>query len=167
MRSLPKQICKLQNLLTLDLHNCYYLSCLPKQTSKLVSLRNLLLDGCPLDCMPPRIGSLTCLKTLGFYFVGRKKGFQLGELRNLNLYGSIEIRHLERVKNDKDAKEANLSAKENLRSLIIDWDWLEPRRYESEEVEVLEALKPHSNLTSSKITGFKGIRLPYWMNHSV
>ncbi|KAH0741418.1 hypothetical protein KY290_034461 [Solanum tuberosum] len=166
--SLPKQLCKLQNLQTLDLQDCYSLSCLPKQTSKLGSLRNLLLDGCiDLNSMPPRIGSLTCLKTLSRFVVGWKKGCQLGELGNLNLYGSIEIRHLEKVKNDKDAKEANLSAKENLQSLIIDWDWLEPRRYESEEVEVLEALKPHSNLTSLKITGFKGIRLPYWMNHSV
>ncbi|KAL3361726.1 hypothetical protein AABB24_014545 [Solanum stoloniferum] len=167
IRSLPKQLCKLQNLQTLDLHNCYSLSCLPKQTSKLGSLRNLLLDGCSLTCMPPRIGSLTCLKTLGFYFVGRKKGSQLGELRNLNLYGSIEISHLERVKNDKDAKEANLSAKENLHSLSMSWVKYEPHRYESEEDKVLEALKPHSNLTSLTIIGFRGFRLPDWMNHSV
>ncbi|KAH0645649.1 hypothetical protein KY285_033692 [Solanum tuberosum] len=165
---LPKQLCKLQNLQTLDLHGCRSLCCLPKETSKLGSLRNLLLDGCyELTCMPPRIGSLTCLKTLGFYFVGRKKGFQLGELRNLNLYGSIEIRHLERVKNDKDAKEANLSAKENLHSLSMRWDNYKPHRYESEEDKVLEALKPHSNLTSLTIHGFRGIRLPEWMNHSV
>ncbi|XP_049362304.1 putative disease resistance protein RGA1 [Solanum verrucosum] len=168
MRSLPKQLCKLQNLQTLALQYCTSLCCLPKETSKLGSLRNLLLDGCiKLNSMPPRIGSLTCLKTLGFYFVGRKKGFQLGELRNLNLYGSIEISHLERVKNDKDAKEANLSAKENLQSLSMSWDKYEPRRYESEEVRVIEALKPHPNLTSLTISGFKGFRFPEWMNHSV
>uniref|UniRef100_A0A0V0I5R1 Putative ovule protein n=1 Tax=Solanum chacoense TaxID=4108 RepID=A0A0V0I5R1_SOLCH len=168
MRSLPKQLCKLQNLQTLDLQYCISLSCLPKETSKLGSLRNLLLDSCSeLTCMPPRIGSLTCLKTLSHFVVGGKKGGQLGELGNLNLYGSIEIRHLERVKNDKDAKEANLSAKENLQSLIISWDLFEQRRYESEEVEVLEALKPHPNLTSLTISGFKGFRFPEWMNHSV
>uniref|UniRef100_M0ZV70 NBS-LRR resistance protein n=1 Tax=Solanum tuberosum TaxID=4113 RepID=M0ZV70_SOLTU len=115
--------------------------------------------------MPPRIGSLTCLKTLGCFAVGRKKSSQLGELRNLNLYGSIKITHLERVKNDMDAKEANLSAKENLHSLSMKWD--DDDRYESEEVEVLEALKPHSNLTYLKIKGFRGIRFPDWMNHSV
>ncbi|WMV43261.1 hypothetical protein MTR67_036646 [Solanum verrucosum] len=166
MCSLPKQLCKLQNLQTLDLHNCLSLCCLPKETSKLGSLRNLLLDGCDkLTSMPPRIGSLTCLKTLGQFVVGRKKGYQLGELGSLNLYGSIEIRHLERVKNDEDAKEANLYAKGNLHSLSIIWNY--PHRYESEEVKVLEALKPHSNLTCLRIYGFRGTHLPEWMNHSV
>ncbi|XP_049376706.1 putative disease resistance protein RGA1 isoform X2 [Solanum stenotomum] len=167
--SLPKQLCKLQNLQTLDLHDCWSLSCFPKETSKLGSLRNLLLDDHnELNSMPPRIGSLTCLKTLGCFVVGRKKSSQLGELRNLNLYGSIEITHLERVKNDMDAKEANLSAKENLHSLSMRWDGDErPQGYESEEVEVLEALKPHSNLTCLTISGFRGISLPDWMNHSV
>ncbi|XP_049388469.1 disease resistance protein RGA2-like [Solanum stenotomum] len=169
IRSLPKQLFKLKNLQTLDLLYCIRLCCLPKETSKLGSLRNLLLDGCKaLTCMPPRIASLTRLKTLGCFAVGRKKSSQIGELQNLNLYGSIEITHLERVKNDMDAKEANLSAKENLHSLSKTWDEDErPHRYESEEVEVLEALKPHSNLTSLRISGFRGIRLPDWMNHSV
>ncbi|KAH0642832.1 hypothetical protein KY289_033806 [Solanum tuberosum] len=169
IRSLPKQLCKLQNLQTLDLQYCTRLCCLPKQTSKLGSLRNLLLHGCHrLTRTPPRIGSLTCLKTLGQFVVKRKKGYQLGELGSLNLYGSIKISHLERVKNDKEAKEANLSAKENLHSLSMKWDDDEhPHRYESEEVEVLEALKPHSNLTNLTISGFRGIRLPDWMNHSV
>ncbi|KAG5592377.1 hypothetical protein H5410_042891 [Solanum commersonii] len=105
MRSLPKQLCKLQNLQTLDLHNCTSLCCLPKLTSKLGSLRNLLLDDClGFTCMPPRIGSLTCLKTLSYFVVGKKKGYQLGELRNLDLHGSISITHLEGVKKDTEAK---------------------------------------------------------------
>ncbi|WMV43252.1 hypothetical protein MTR67_036637 [Solanum verrucosum] len=165
--SFPKQLCKLQNLQTLDLQYCTRIYRLPKETSKLGSLRTLFLDGCnKLTCMPPRIGSLTCLKTLDCFVVGKKKGYQLGELGSLNLYGSIKISHLERVKNDKDAKEANLSAKGNLHSLIMSWD-SGPHRYESEDVKVLEALKPHPNLTSLTINGFRGFRLPEWMNHSV
>uniref|UniRef100_M1AJE3 Blight resistance protein SH10 n=1 Tax=Solanum tuberosum TaxID=4113 RepID=M1AJE3_SOLTU len=118
--------------------------------------------------MPPRIGSLTCLKTLSGFAVGiQKKGYQLGKLRDVNLYGSIEIRHLERVKNDTEAKEANLSTKGNLHSLIRNWSWKGPHIYESEEVRVIEALKPHPNLTCLTINGFRGFRFPDWMNHSV
>ncbi|XP_049343229.1 putative disease resistance protein RGA1 [Solanum verrucosum] len=164
--NLPKRLCRLQNLQTLALNNCCSLCCLPKQTSKLGSLQNLLLDHCyGLNSMPPRIVSLTCLNTLGRFAVGRKKGYKLGELRNLNLRGSISITHLERVKNDTEAKEANLSAKANLHSLSMIWNG--PRRYESEEVKVLEALKPHPNLKYLKIFGFSGFRFPDWMNHSV
>ncbi|KAG5592413.1 hypothetical protein H5410_042927 [Solanum commersonii] len=134
MRSLPKELCKLQNLQTLDLYNCQSLCCLPKQTSQLGSLRNLLLENCyRLTFMPPRFGSLTCLKTLDFFVVGEKERSQLSELGNLNLYGSISIKHLERVKNDKDANEANLSAKGNLHSLSLIWK--QPHSYESEEVK--------------------------------
>ncbi|KAL3330804.1 hypothetical protein AABB24_034564 [Solanum stoloniferum] len=164
IHSLPKRLCKLQNLQTLDLHNCYSLSCLPKQTSKLGSLRNLLLDGCSLMSMPPRIGLLTCLKSLSCFVIGKKNGYQLGELKNLNLYGSISITKLERVKKGRDAKEANISVKANLHSLSLSWDFDGTRRYES---EVLEALKPHSNLKHLEIIGFRGIRLPDWMNQSV
>ncbi|KAH0741415.1 hypothetical protein KY290_034458 [Solanum tuberosum] len=165
IRSLPKQLCKLQNLQTLDLQGCRSLCCLPKETSKLGSLRNLLLNGCnKLTCTPPRIGSLTCLKTLDCFVVGERKGCQLGELRNLNLRGAISITHLERVKRDTEAKEANLSTKLNLHSLSMIWNGT--YRYESEEVKVLEALKPHPNLKSLTISGFKGFCLPDWINHS-
>ncbi|KAK4364725.1 hypothetical protein RND71_016083 [Anisodus tanguticus] len=163
--SLPKRLCKLQNLQTLDLYNCQSLSCLPKQSSKLGSLRNLVLDHCPLTSMPPKLGLMTCLKTLSYFVVGERKGYQLGELRNLNLRGSIAITHLERVKNDTDAKEANLSAKANLHSLSMSWDG--PHRYESDQVKVLEALEPHPNLKYLEIIGFRGFCFPNWMNHSV
>ncbi|KAH0646761.1 hypothetical protein KY290_034406 [Solanum tuberosum] len=165
---LPKQLCKLQNLQTLDLQYCTLLCCLPKKTSKLGSLQNLLLDKCyDLISMPPWIGSLTCLRTLDCFVIGKRKSCQLGELRNLNLYGSVAITHLERVKKDTEAKEANLSGKMNLHSLSMSWDDDEPHRDESEEVKVLEALKPHPNLKSLEIIGFRGFRLPEWMNHSV
>ncbi|XP_049362305.1 putative disease resistance protein RGA1 [Solanum verrucosum] len=164
LQNLPKRLCKLQNLQTLDLHNCYSLSCLPKQTSKLGSLRNLLLDGCSLTSTPPRIGLLTCLKSLSCFVIGKRKGYLLGELRNLNLYGSISITKLERVKKGRDAKEANISVKANLHSLSLSWDFDGTHRYES---EVLEALKPHSNLKYLEIIGFRGIHLPDWMNQSV
>ncbi|KAH0642836.1 hypothetical protein KY289_033810 [Solanum tuberosum] len=134
-------------------------------SKEVVQASKFVFDHCPLTSMPPRIGLLTCLKTLSYFLVGERKGYQLGELQNLNLRGAISITHLERVKNDMEAKEANLSAKANLHSLSMSWDG--PHRYESEEVKVLEALKPHPNLKYLEIIGFSGFRLPDWMNHSV
>ncbi|XP_060216157.1 putative disease resistance protein RGA3 [Lycium barbarum] len=169
IRSLPKRLCKLQNLQTLDLSFCISLSYLPKQTSTLSSLRNLLFKGCLLTSMPPRIGSLTCLKTLECFVVGERKGYLLGELRNLNLHGSLSITDPERVKNDKDAKEANLSIKANLYNLSMSWD-IRTYGFESEknlDEKVLEALRPHPNLKSLKLTGFRGFHFPNWMNASV
>ncbi|TMX03460.1 hypothetical protein EJD97_016129 [Solanum chilense] len=162
--SLLKEFVSLRNL---DLHNFYSLYCLPKQTSKLGSLQNLVLDGCPLTSTPQRIGLLTGLKSLGCFVVGSKKGYQPGELKNLNLYGSISITYLDRVKNDKDAKEANLSAKANLHSLSMSWDIDRPHRYESKEVNVLEALKPHHSLKNLEIIAFGGFCFPTWINRSV
>uniref|UniRef100_A0A0V0GUU1 Putative ovule protein n=1 Tax=Solanum chacoense TaxID=4108 RepID=A0A0V0GUU1_SOLCH len=49
--------------------------------------------------MPPWIGSLTCLRSLDCFVIGKRKSCQPGELRNLNLYGAVAITHLERVKN--------------------------------------------------------------------
>ncbi|PHU28843.1 putative disease resistance protein RGA3 [Capsicum chinense] len=167
LRSLPKSLCKLQNLKTLILNRCSSLCCLPKQTSKLGSLQHLFLDDCPLAAMPPRIGSLTCRKSLAFFIIGKRKGYQLGELKNLDLHGSISIKYLERVKNETKVNEANLSAKANLQSLSMFWDVYEPHRYESEEVKVLEVLKPHPYLKSLEITGFRGFHFPNWISHSV
>ncbi|KAH0642787.1 hypothetical protein KY289_033761 [Solanum tuberosum] len=169
IRSLPKRLCKLQNLQTFDISCCFSLSYIPKQISKLSSLRNLVFKGCQITSMPPRIGSLTCLKTLDYFIVGERKGYQIGELRNLNLHGSLSITHLERVKSDTDAKEANLSTKKKLYNLCMSWD-IRPYGYESEnnlDEKVLEALRPHSNLKSLKLIGFRGFHFPNWMNASV
>uniref|UniRef100_A0A3Q7I473 Uncharacterized protein n=1 Tax=Solanum lycopersicum TaxID=4081 RepID=A0A3Q7I473_SOLLC len=61
----------------LDLYNCQSLSCLPIKITKLGSRRNLVLDNCPLTSMPQRIGLLTCVKTLSYFLVGERKGYQL------------------------------------------------------------------------------------------
>ncbi|KAH0741390.1 hypothetical protein KY290_034433 [Solanum tuberosum] len=128
----------------------------PPPLKKFISLRELNLCYSNFEKLPSSIGDLdlTCLKTLDLFVVSERKGCQLGELRNLNLYGSISLRHHERVKNDKDGKEANLSAEGNLHSLSMHWDIDEPHRYESEEVKVLESLKPHPNLKCFKNCSF-------------
>ncbi|CAN4128094.1 unnamed protein product [Withania somnifera] len=161
----PKKVCKLQNLQIRDLSCCMSLSYMPKQKSKLKSLRYLPFGGCLLTSLTPRTGSLTCLK----------KGYQLDELWNLNLHGSLSITHLKRAKNDTDAKEANLSKNANLYNLRLSWDISIDIECENclclpsfGELPCLENLNLHSR--SSKVeyieednshSGFPTIRFPY------
>ncbi|TXG47839.1 hypothetical protein EZV62_027133 [Acer yangbiense] len=53
--------------------------------------------------------------------VGKKRGCHLAELKDLNLGGYLLIKHLQRVVNPLNAKEANLVGKRNLRRLDLYW----------------------------------------------
>ncbi|KAK4729859.1 hypothetical protein R3W88_022847 [Solanum pinnatisectum] len=79
------------------------------------------------------------------------------EIWNLSQDKSSILHVLRLMKKDTEATEANLSAKMNLHSLSMSWDDDEPHIYESEE----------PNLKYFVISGFRGFRFPYWMNHLV
>ncbi|KAK0578898.1 hypothetical protein LWI29_017941 [Acer saccharum] len=117
--------------------------------------------------MPPDIRQITCLKTLTRFIVGKKRGGHLDELKDLNLGGKLSIEHLQRVENPRDAKEANLVEKLNLRQLSLSWE-NESDLQKPEDVEkVLEALKPHTNLKQLHISGYKGDQFPSWMRDNI
>ncbi|KAL7166672.1 hypothetical protein ACSBR2_037357 [Camellia fascicularis] len=183
IKRLPDSICSLLNLQTLILNYCWKLERLPQNVMYLRSLRHLYLLDCPLIEMPPKIGQLTNLKTLNEFVVGKSTDSSLlAELKCLNLGGELRIRHLERVSNPMDAKEANLVGKQNLSQLQLNWEYgfgecesqenvdseaqgeVESRTQKNVKSElVLEALKPHSNLKELVVSGYKGIRFPLWM----
>ncbi|XP_028124738.1 putative disease resistance protein RGA1 [Camellia sinensis] len=170
INQLPDSICSLLNLQTLILDYCGYLQRLPQNMMYLRSLRHLYLLGCPLIEMPPKIGQLTNLKTLNTFVVGKSTDCSLlAELKCLNLGGELHIKHLERVRNPVDAKEANLVGKQNLSRLELNWeyDWAEAESQENVESElVLKALQPHPNLKELDVTGYKGTRFLLWMRGS-
>ncbi|KAJ0027979.1 hypothetical protein Pint_35555 [Pistacia integerrima] len=66
-----------------------------------------------------------------------------------------------------EAREANLVGKSNLHHLELSWGLdseFEPR----ENVEkIFEALKPHPNIESLMIEGYKGVKFPVWMNNQI
>ncbi|KAL2538670.1 putative disease resistance RPP13-like protein 1 [Forsythia ovata] len=128
--------------------------------------------------MPPHIRRLSCLQTLQFFNVGDKEGCKIEELGHLkNLRGKIEIRNLQLVNNEAEAKKANLDGKTNIIELKFCWrntnegyesvsesDMRNTNVLESNihDESVLEGLQPHPNLRSIGIEGFRGKNFPSW-----
>ncbi|KAK4486979.1 hypothetical protein RD792_006294 [Penstemon davidsonii] len=168
VRTLPNAICSMWNLKILNLEGCRELVALPKNMRYMHNLRHIFLSWCDsLSQTPPNIGELKSLKTLSDFIVGEEKSNQLKELEFLNLGGMLFIGHLERVKNNVDAKKANLGKKQNICTLGLEWE--EDKASKSEESmdeKVFEALQPHPNLENLYICGFKGSNFPLWMRNS-
>ncbi|KAL5805308.1 hypothetical protein ACOSQ3_032108 [Xanthoceras sorbifolium] len=169
IQMLPKSICTLYNLQTLNLNACQYLQELPEHMNRLKNLRHFYLDLClGLSQMPPQIGQISCLKTLTCFIVGKNRGCRLEELKGLNLGGMLHIRKLQNVENPQDAKEANLVEKRNLRKLYLCWTDNYSNFPSQEHAEkVLEALKPHGNLVEFVISGYNGAKFPFWMGDNI
>ncbi|XWS13087.1 hypothetical protein CRYUN_Cryun36dG0007400 [Craigia yunnanensis] len=137
---------------------------LPKGITKLVSLRHIYFDKEKL--MPVKIGNLTCLQTLPFFYVSMESGRKVEELGCLSqLRGEIEIYNLEHVKDKAEAIRAKLLEKTQIYKLEFLWSY--KRGGYSNDKEVLEGLKPCSNLKSLKIVNYWGDSLPSWMLMSV
>lgn len=162
IRFLPQSFTKLYNLQTLRIFD---LVMLPEGFGKLINLRHFCIQqhsrSPPLNLLLPRIGHLTNLQTLPFFSVSQEKGCQIEELEYLdNLGGKLTIYGLANVNSYESASKANLSRKFRVRRLELYWEG--PNESLNDDA-VLEGLKPHSNLRSLKIVGFKGSRLPRWM----
>ncbi|KAI4348149.1 hypothetical protein L6164_008908 [Bauhinia variegata] len=116
--------------------------------------------------MPPKIGQLTCLKSLSTFIVGSKEGYHITEIRDLELAGELHIKGLENTASALDAKDANLIGKKDLQCLELSWNSnVEKESLNSDAQQVLEALQPHSNLKGLKIKGYLGVQFPYWMTN--
>ncbi|KAL7219140.1 hypothetical protein ACSBR2_012253 [Camellia fascicularis] len=160
IRTLPKSICSLHNLQTLNLNYCHELQRLPKNMKSQRSLRHLYLEGCSkIQDMPPKLGHLTLLRTLSFFVVRKSRGHQVVELQCLDLGGELCIRHLERVRNSMDAKEANLVRKQNLRKLKLSWGHNSESESQANVERLLESLEPHPNVEKLVIDNYRGLEI--------
>ncbi|XP_058078547.1 putative disease resistance protein RGA3 [Magnolia sinica] len=172
IKSLPESISTLPHLQTLRLLQCYYLAELPRDMSKMTSLRHLETDGYEYDLthMPANMGELKFLQTLPIFIIGKDRGCGIKELQDLNLRRSLIIQNLENVMSRADAQEANLKEKPNLHRLCFSWgSWGQDidLKLAGNVEETLEGLQPHPNLKRLKVERYVGVRFPHWMSSSL
>ncbi|KAG9160242.1 hypothetical protein Leryth_023804 [Lithospermum erythrorhizon] len=158
---LPDSITKLHKLETLRLASC---SKLPRNLESLTNLRHFYVKDCLMqrDYDPVEgIGSLVNLQTLSYFVVGQEERCRIEELGPLEqLQGKLKILRLENVKNGEEAKQANLLAKKKIQCLMFEWG---VERKEINDEDVLEGLKPNTNLRGLTIVNYKGSKFPTWM----
>ncbi|KAJ7982361.1 Disease resistance protein [Quillaja saponaria] len=162
IRRLPESTCLLYNLQTLKLNECKSLEELPKDMHKLVNLRHVNFVGAyKVNKTPTQLGKLKNLQTLTSFYVGRSSGSNIKELGQLNnLQGQLSVLQLQNVVIPMDAVEANMENKKYLETLELGWS--ENNEESLKERDVLEKLKPHTNLKNLTIRNYGGTRLPDW-----
>ncbi|XP_045812733.1 putative disease resistance protein RGA1 isoform X3 [Trifolium pratense] len=164
-RTLPKSFCRLFHLQILKLNSCIFLQELPDNLTHLKALKHLYLRFCfSLSRLPPDIRKLTSLRTLSMYPVGKKSGFLLAELGQLNLKGDLHITHMERVKSVLHAREANMLSK-HLNQLQLSWAENGESQSQDNVEQILEVLQPHlQELQILNVIGYTGAHFPQWMS---
>ncbi|CDP17833.1 unnamed protein product [Coffea canephora] len=169
LKLLPESMSNLCNLQTLRLGNCRELINLPVGIRKLINLRHLEnFNTSQLHEMPSGIDQLTSLQTLSKVVVSKHGGFRLKDLGNLSLLaGSLAILELQNVTNVQEARDANLKNKRDLDKIVLAWN----SEYDDSlskvlQQDLLEALRPHTNLTSLEIEFCKGDKFSSWVEDS-
>ncbi|XP_056175107.1 putative disease resistance RPP13-like protein 1 [Syzygium oleosum] len=169
IKRLPESIVGLCKLQALILRGCQNLSKLPQEITKLVSLQFLdIRDTGSLKEMPLDISNWKNLTILSKFMVGPKKGSRLEELKNLShLQGELFISELQKVEEVRDAVDANLLRKRGLTNLSLHWDEHSGNLLNHErDAQVLNSLRPHTNLENLTILNYGSAIFPSWLDGS-
>ncbi|XP_072066335.1 putative disease resistance RPP13-like protein 1 isoform X1 [Arachis hypogaea] len=167
--TLPESLGNLYNLQTLKLNGCSNLKILPAGMQNLVNLRHLDITGTCLHEMPKGMSKLKGLQFLSDYIVGKHEENKIKELGALaNLHQSLSITKLENVVNSNEASEARMCDKDGINSLSLWWSVDKDENTVDSQIErdILDKLRPHSNLKELQIRGYRGTTLPDWLGHS-
>ncbi|KAM2020887.1 hypothetical protein ACFX16_042973 [Malus domestica] len=168
LKILPDSICELYNLYTLRICYCGSLEKLPDNMGKLISLKHLYVYGCgKLEYLPKGIRRLKKLKRIDACVVvcgedENRAALQVGDLRVLNLEGSLIIKLKGNVKDERELEKAQLWHMKKLFHLGIDFEDVQYKQTRS-TVEILNGLRPHENLDSLDICYHSGTTCPNWI----
>ncbi|KAI8024887.1 putative disease resistance RPP13-like protein 1 [Camellia lanceoleosa] len=164
---LPDTVVTLYNLQVLFLKFCVELQKLPVNVGRLVNLRHFDMTGVHIPSseeMSLHIGKLINLQTLSNFMVGKDCGRKIGELKNLShIRGAIHISRMENVSGVKDAVDANLVSKEDLKHLSLEWDESHSSHNDIVERDVLDVMRPFKLLERLTIIGYGSTKFPNWV----
>ncbi|CAA3030275.1 disease resistance RPP13 1 [Olea europaea subsp. europaea] len=166
---LPESVCALINLQVLILRCCCRLTKLPTSMENLINLRHLDISyTLELDEMPRGIAQLKSLRALTKMTTSKNNGMRLQELGNLSfLQGDISIEKLHNVVNVQEAMDARLMDKPSLNEISLAWSKdFNDSRNKILELDVLNALKPHENLSRLVIMSYGGDNFSNWIGDS-
>ncbi|XP_021812978.1 putative disease resistance RPP13-like protein 1 [Prunus avium] len=166
IKRLPATVCTLYSLQTLLLAGCRSLFELPTYMRKLINLRHLDCSGTQIEEMPVQMGRLKSLRTLTTFVVGKSTGSPIGELGELShLGGRISILKLNNVVDGRDALQANLKNKKDLKELELAWG-SEDADHSEKVRDVLDKLQPCMNLEKLTVKLYGGTSFPNWLGDS-
>ncbi|VAI40662.1 unnamed protein product [Triticum turgidum subsp. durum] len=148
LRNLPS------NLQVLYLHG-YARNSIPQSINRLANIRHLYVGATALSLIPG-IGQLSQLQELKNFSAGKRNGFMVSELKNMQeLSGKLCISNIHIIRSKHEAMDANMSEKKHLQALEL--------KGRNVSKDVLEGLQPHSNLQELMIEGYGATTLPSWM----
>ncbi|TKW32534.1 hypothetical protein SEVIR_2G173500v4 [Setaria viridis] len=162
----PKDISRFYHLRVVDIKECRSSYDLPRHMGNLLKLRHFLVPDDGMHASIFEVGRLKSLQELRRFKVRKEsKGFELTQMGHLlELCGSLSIDSLENVEGREEVDEAKLMQKKHLQELILIWnDTQSNKDGRAREEQVLEGLKPHSNLVKLSIRGHGGRTCPSWL----
>ncbi|TVU29168.1 hypothetical protein EJB05_20724, partial [Eragrostis curvula] len=170
--NIPDTISTLYQLKILDAQECSGTSELPRHIINLRNLQYLLVSDDILHSGIVEVGKLEHLRELRRFEVKKEidslskkretNGFELKQLGKLLELQVLGIYNLGNVTVKEEASETNLIQKDRLQELTLDWH-VEGTKQSTHEDDILECLKPHSNLRKLWIRGHGGTKCPTWL----
>ncbi|XP_042462483.1 disease resistance protein RGA2-like [Zingiber officinale] len=165
IRQLPESFSKIYHLQVLKLKLCW-IKKLPAGMNRLIKMRHLHADADTISLVDG-IGRLTDLQELDEFRITRKRGHQIGELKELrDIRRRLVIQNLECVETQEEALEAKLKDKEHLDHLVLNFK--EGTRSQGDiQKDIMEGLEPHYNIKRLTIQHYRGLNSPCWLekNH--